>query len=284
MCAGRLWFREIERPTGVLCIPIVRWASTAAHPVRRVLHKNGPQARRAGFRPCRRYKPDGPDITDANRDKIVRACRSIERSEIPPDLSRLAKSTGLSRHYLHRLFKKFVGVTPKDYAAGHRGKLVRQKLAEGVAITDAIYAAGFNSNGRFYAKSTQLLGMRPSNFRDKGANNTIHIAVRGCSLGAILVAATQKGVCTILLGDDPETLVLDVQKRFSRARLIAGESEFDALVAKAVGLVECPVHHPELPLDVRGAVFQQKVWRALQITPVEQTVSHLKIAAKIRAA
>jgi AraC family transcriptional regulator of adaptative response/methylated-DNA-[protein]-cysteine methyltransferase len=196
----------------------------------------------------------------------------------------LARSAGLSQHYFHRLFKKFVGVTPKSYAAAHRARLVRERLAQGATVTDAIYAAGFNSNGRFYAKSTQLLGMTPSNFRNKGANNTIHFAVGDRSFGAILVAATGKGVCAILLGDDGEALVQDLQQRFSRAHLVCGDPKFDKLVAEVVGLVEHPSHNPQLPLDVRGTAFQQKVWRALQSIPVGQTASYSEVAAKVGAA
>lgn len=214
---------------------------------------------------------------------IVRACRLIERSEVAPDLSRLAKSAGFSPHYFHRLFTKFVGVTPKDYAAAHRAKLVRERLVEGTPVTDAIYASGFNSNGRFYAKSSQLLGMTPSNFRDRGANSTIHFAVAHCSLGAILVAATAKGVCAILLGDDPNALLQDLKTRFSRAQLIGGDPEFDALVARVVGLVEEPSLNLELPLDVRGTAFQQKVWRALQSIPAGWTASYADVAAQIGA-
>jgi AraC family transcriptional regulator of adaptative response/methylated-DNA-[protein]-cysteine methyltransferase len=244
---------------------------------------NGARARRAGFRPCLRCKPDELGVAHSHREKVVRACRIIEASEVPPDLTNLAKSVGLSRHYFHRLFKRIVGITPKTYAAAHRAKLVRERLSEGSAVTEAIYAAGFNSSGSFYAKSTELLGMVPSSFRDGGANSTIHFAVANCSLGAILVAATRKGVCAILLGDDPEALMQDLQKRFSRAKLIGGDPEFDALVAKVVGLVENPVCSPELPLDVRGTAFQQKVWRALQSIPAGQTASYAEVAMQIGA-
>jgi AraC family transcriptional regulator of adaptative response/methylated-DNA-[protein]-cysteine methyltransferase len=215
------------------------------------------------------------------RDTILRACRQIERSEVLPDLTKLAKSAGQSRHHFHRLFKEIVGVTPKDYAVAHRAKLVRERLTEGIAVTDAIYAAGYNSNGRFYANSTQLLGMTPSNFRDRGANNTIRFAVGDCSLGAILVAATAKGVCAILLGEDPGELVQDLKMRFSRAHLIGDDPEFETLAAKAVGLAEHPARNPELPLDVRGTAFQRKVWRALQSIPAGHVASDADVAAQI---
>ena len=150
-------------------------------------------------------------------------------------------------------------------------------------MTEAIYAAGFNSGGRFYAQSDDMLGMTPTAYRAGGTNAEIHFAVGECSLGSILVARSRKGVCAILLGDNPEALVRDLQERFLRARLIGGDAQFEKLVAKVVGFVEAPAIGLELPLDVRGTAFQQRVWQALREIPVGSTASYADIAKRIGA-
>jgi AraC family transcriptional regulator, regulatory protein of adaptative response / methylated-DNA-[protein]-cysteine methyltransferase len=172
-------------------------------------------------------------------------------------------------------------VTPKAYATAHRSERTRAKLADRSSVTEAIYDAGFNSNAPFYAQSEEVLGMKPREFRAGGANAVIRFAVGQCSLGAILVAATDKGVCAILLGDDPETLVRDLQDRFNRAELIGGDSGFERLVAKVVGFVEAPAIGLDLPLDVRGTAFQQRVWQALRKVPAGSTVSYATMAQRI---
>jgi AraC family transcriptional regulator of adaptative response/methylated-DNA-[protein]-cysteine methyltransferase len=150
-------------------------------------------------------------------------------------------------------------------------------------VTEAIYDAGFNSGGRFYEQSAQVLGMTPTRFRKGGERTTIRFAIGQCSLGAILVASTDKGVCAILLGDDPDALVRDLQDRFDRAELIGGDAGFEGLVAKVVGLVERPGHGLDLPLDVRGTAFQQRVWQALRDIRSGDTASYSDIAAAIGA-
>jgi AraC family transcriptional regulator of adaptative response/methylated-DNA-[protein]-cysteine methyltransferase len=150
-------------------------------------------------------------------------------------------------------------------------------------VTDAIYGAGFNSSGRFYGQSAALLGMTPTRFRAGGPDTTIRFAVGECSLGSILVAASDQGVCSILLGDDPEILVRDLQDRFPRARLVGGDTEFERLVARVVGMVEAPGLGLDLPLDVRGTAFQQRVWQALREIPAGQTASYSEVARRIGA-
>ena len=148
----------------------------------------------------------------------------------------LGGAVGRSPSYFHRLFKAATGLTPKEYAAGHRAKKVRQGLASGNSVTEAIYDAGFNSSGRFYEKSTDMLGMTPSQYRAGGTNEEIKFAVGQTSLGAILVASSKKGVAAILLGDDPDELVRNLQDRFPKAHLIGGDRDYEALVARVVGL------------------------------------------------
>ena len=160
------------------------------------------------------------------------------------------------------------GVTPKEYAMAHRASRVRDELSRSATVTEAIYDAGFNSNSRFYEKSDRMLGMTPREFRAGGANTDIRFAVGECSLGAILVAASQKGICAILMGNDPDALVRNLQDRFPRAALIGGDAEFENLVAQVVGFVEAPAIGLDLPLDLRGTAFQQRVWQAFREIPV----------------
>jgi AraC family transcriptional regulator of adaptative response/methylated-DNA-[protein]-cysteine methyltransferase len=172
-------------------------------------------------------------------------------------------------------------VTPKAYAAARRAARVRDALAQEGSVTDALYAAGFNSSSRFYAGSEAMLGMAPSRFKAGGAGEAIRFAVAACSLGAILVAATERGICAVLMGDDPEPLVRDLQDRFPKAQLIGADAGFEATVAQVVGLVEAPRIGLDLPLDVRGTAFQQRVWAALRAIPAGETVSYTELAQRI---
>jgi AraC family transcriptional regulator, regulatory protein of adaptative response / methylated-DNA-[protein]-cysteine methyltransferase len=187
----------------------------------------------------------------------------------------------MSPHHFHRVFKAITGVTPKAYAAGHRAQRVRDELADGASVTKAMYNAGFNSNSRFYATSTEQLGMTPSAFRAGGSGVDIRFAVGECSLGSILVAASDKGVCAIFLGDDPDALTRDFQDRFPEANLTGGDEAFDRWVAQVVGFVEDPAVGLALPLDIRGTAFQIRVWEALRKIPFGSTTSYAEIAKQI---
>jgi AraC family transcriptional regulator, regulatory protein of adaptative response / methylated-DNA-[protein]-cysteine methyltransferase len=200
-----------------------------------------------------------------------------------PKLGTLANAVGISRFHFHRLFKSLTGVTPKTFAAACRGQRIRDTLPSGATVTDAIYGAGFNSNGAFYAKSNELLGMRPGRFRDGGTGEVIRFAVGEASLGSILVAATESGVCAILLGDDPDALVRDLQDRFPNARLVGADADFEEWVSKAVGLIESPRRGLDLPLDLRGTAFQKRVWHALSEIPPGSTASYSEIARRVGA-
>jgi AraC family transcriptional regulator of adaptative response/methylated-DNA-[protein]-cysteine methyltransferase len=211
----------------------------------------------------------------------VKACRLIGGSEEEPSLEELAGAIGRSPGYFHRMFKAIIGLTPKDYAAAHRARKVRTGLASGITVTEAIYDAGFNSSGRFYEKSTDMLGMTPSRYRAGGAHEEIRFAVGQSSLGAILVASSGKGVAAIMLGDDPEELIGKLQDRFPKAHLIGADRDYEALVARVVGLIEMPEIGVDLPLDVRGTAFQQRVWQALREIPIGETVCYAEIARRI---
>lgn len=274
---GHLWYSVVT--TGVYCRPSC--PSRRANPENVLLHNTLTEAKATGFRPCKRCNPDGPSLDVENAAIIARACRIIEGSEEEPSLTDLAKAMGHSPSYFHRLFKATTGLTPKDYAAAHRAAKVRRGLNTAISVTEAIYDAGFSSSGRFYEKSTDILGMTPTQYRTGGANEDIRFAVGQSSLGAILVGSSAKGVAAILLGDDPAELVRNLQDRFPKANLIGGDSNYEALVASVVGFVEAPGLGLDLPLDVRGTAFQQRVWQALQEIPVGQTVSYTEIARRI---
>ena len=269
------------RTTGVYCRP-----SCAARLPRRdnvAFHQTCTDAERAGFRPCKRCRPNASTLAEVHAGAVARACRLIEEAEEAPSLEALARAAGMSRFYFHRVFKAVTGVTPKAYAAGHRGKRVREELSSGESVTEAIYGAGFNSNGRFYAAAPGLLGMTPTQFRSGGSGNVIRFAVGECSLGAILVAATAKGVCVIEFGNDPEMLVRALQDRFPRAQLLGGDKAFERLVAEVVGFVEAPGRGLDLPLDIRGTAFQQQVWKAIRDIPAGSTASYRDLAKRIGA-
>jgi AraC family transcriptional regulator of adaptative response/methylated-DNA-[protein]-cysteine methyltransferase len=195
----------------------------------------------------------------------------------------LAQSVELSEAYFHRLFKGITGVTPKAYADARRAARVREQLGRSATVTQAIYEAGFKSNGRFYEASGDMLGMTPSHYRAGGAQEELRFAVGQCSLGAILVACSAIGVAAILIGDDPNALTQDLQDQFPNATLIGGDAEFEALVARVVGFVEAPHLGLDLPLDVRGTAFQQRVWQALREVPAGTTATYSDIAARIGA-
>jgi AraC family transcriptional regulator of adaptative response/methylated-DNA-[protein]-cysteine methyltransferase len=276
---GRFWYSVAT--TGVYCRPSC--PSRTANPRNVGLHDTLEAARATGFRACRRCKPDGPSQDARNAALAARACRLIEQSEQPPSLADLAGAAGLSPGYFHRLFKAATGLTPKEYAAAHRAGRVRTGLASGQTVTEAIYDAGFNSSGRFYERSTGILGMTPGRYRAGGADEALRFAVGQSSLGAILAASSDKGVASILIGDDPDALVRDLQDRFPRARLIGGDADYEALVARVVGLIEAPGLGLDLPLDVRGTAFQQRVWQALRDIPAGSTATYSDIARAIGA-
>jgi AraC family transcriptional regulator of adaptative response/methylated-DNA-[protein]-cysteine methyltransferase len=213
---------------------------------------------------------------------VAQACRALQ-ADATVDLAELAARAGLSRFHFHRVFKAITGITPKAYAKAVRTQRTRAELARGDTVTTAMYDAGFNSSGRFYENTNAMLGMTPTQFRDQGAGLRIRFALGQCALGALLVAATDKGICEIALGNDPQVLLQDFQDRYARARLVGGDDEFERWVAAVVGFVENPGLGLALPLDVRGTAFQQRVWQALREVPVGATATYAEIARRIGA-
>ena len=267
--------------TGVYCRP----SCPARRPKRAHVrfHDSAGEAEEAGFRPCKRCRPDQPSLFETQADKVAQACRTIETAEQEPRLDDLARDAGLSPHHFHRIFKSMLGVTPKAYAAAHRKKRVRDALGKRATVTEAIFDAGFNSGSRFYAAAEETLGMTPQTFRSGGVDTEITFAIGQCSLGPILVAATRKGVCAIFFGDDTASLRADLQRQFPRAGLVAGDDTFKDTLASVIAFVEAPRGKFDLPLDIRGTAFQHRVWEALRHIPPGRTASYAEIAQAIGA-
>jgi AraC family transcriptional regulator, regulatory protein of adaptative response / methylated-DNA-[protein]-cysteine methyltransferase len=269
------------KTTGVYCKPSC--PSRPAKPENVTFYKTAADAEQAGFRPCKRCKPNQPTLAIQHAATITELCQFIQTAEHSPTLHELSLRSEISPYHLHRIFKSITGVTPKAYSNAHRAERIRHELQRSPTVTDAIYSAGFNSNGRFYTTSDQLLGMSPSKYRACGLNIEIRFALGECSLGSILVAQSERGICAISLGDDPSVLLQDLQNKFSSATLIGGDASYEKLIAQVVGFIESPKLGLNLPLDIRGTAFQQRVWQALQKIPVGETASYTDIAQRIGA-
>jgi AraC family transcriptional regulator of adaptative response/methylated-DNA-[protein]-cysteine methyltransferase len=220
-------------------------------------------------------------LAELHQQKITDACRLLETTATVPSLEMLAAQVGVSTWHFHRLFKAATGVTPKAYAHAHRAEQLRAELARQPTITEALLEAGYGSSGRFYEQTDAVLGMTPSAWRAGGIQTDISFALGECSLGSILVAETARGICAILLGDNPEPLLQSLQDRFPRATLHGGDAAFEQRIAQIIGFVEAPAIGLDLPLDIRGTAFQQRVWQALRAIPPGQTVSYSTLAAAI---
>lgn len=270
------------KTTGVYCRPscparLARRENVAFHPTPK-------DAERAGFRACKRCKPNDPSAHGEQAAMVAKACKLIvdaADSGAPLSLDALAEAIGMSPWHFHRVFKSMTGLTPKAYAAAHRAKRMQEELSRRGTVTSAIYTAGFNSNGRFYAESNKRLGMKPTEFKAGGEGSTIRFAVGECSLGSILVAASDLGICSIALGDDPNTLVQELQDRFPNAELIGGDKRFERTVARVVAFVENPSAGLGLPLHIQGTAFQQRVWKALCGIPWGTTCTYSGLAQKL---
>ncbi|MBO1073609.1 bifunctional DNA-binding transcriptional regulator/O6-methylguanine-DNA methyltransferase Ada [Roseomonas marmotae] len=267
------------RSTGVYCRPSC--AARRPSPAQVRFHATPAEAEAAGFRPCRRCQPDQPPLRQRQAALVAQACRALEAAEEMPDVPELAQSLGLSPSHFHRLFRAVTGLTPGAFFAAGRARRLREELPAARTVTEAIYAAGYGSNSRVYEAADALLGMTPTAWRAGGADAAIRFAIGECSLGSILVARSERGLCAILLGDDPEALLRDLQDRFPRAELIGGDAEFESLVARVVGFVEAPGTGLDLPLDLRGTAFQQRVWQALRQIPPGSTASYAGVAASL---
>lgn len=267
------------KTTGIYCRPSC--SAKMAKPQNIAFFDSWQDAEAAHYRPCKRCHPNDESITSKYERLIIKACRLIEQQG-DIKLSDLAVDIGLSPSFFHRNFKKITGVTPKQYSVAVKMKNVqRQLVSPDTTITETIYNSGFNSGSRFYATTNQSLGMTPTAFRQGGTDIAIQFAIAQCSLGHLLVALSTKGVCAIMLGDDPAVLLNSLQDRFPKAELRGGEANFDQIVAQVIALVEHPNTPFNLPLDIRGTAFQQQVWSALQTIPVGTTINYTQLATMI---
>jgi len=260
------------RTTGIYCKP----SCPARRPRRENFEilGNGAEARDKGYRPCLRCRPD-----DVSRDEqaIARAVSLIEASDAPPRLDALAQAVGYAPHHFQRLFTRAIGVSPAAYARGLRAQRLADSLDGKGRITDAIYDAGYEAPSRAYADATGRLGMSPSDWRKGGEGKTIRFAVVASSLGPLLVAATDKGLCRISFDEDEAAL----RARFPKAQIVTGDADFAALVRDVVALVDDPARQADLPVDVAGTAFQQAVWAALRAIPAGETRTYSQIAAAV---
>jgi AraC family transcriptional regulator of adaptative response/methylated-DNA-[protein]-cysteine methyltransferase len=267
------------KTTGVYCRP--HCASRRPRRENVVFHDSCAAAERAGFRPCKRCDPRGKLLADLHADAIAKACRLIRELDPVPPLGELARAVGLSRYHFHRIFTRLVGLTPSRYARAERGQRLRQELVRGRTVTDAYLRAGFNSSARFYGTADRDLGMKPKDFRAGGRGVPIRVALGECSLGSILVAESEKGICAISLGDNPDALLRELQQRFPDAQWVTGDQQFEQRVARVVGWVDDPRVGLRLPLDIRGTAFQRRVWDALRAIPAGSVLSYRELARQL---
>ena len=269
------------KTTGVFCRPSC--AARTPLPENVAFHATAEAAQAAGFRACLRCQPTAASLAQRHSELVARICRYIDACDTLPTLVELAAVAGASPHHLHRLFKRVTGVTPAVYARDARHRRLRQALRDEASVTGAIHAAGYGSQARFYAVADDVLGMTPREYRQGGPDTVVRHALARCSMGVILVAASARGICHIAIDDDPTALMAALQRRFPKASLAAGGSNFDAMVAQVVAFVEAPATGLALPLDLRGTTFQLRVWQALCAVPPGQAVSYTEIARRIGA-
>jgi AraC family transcriptional regulator of adaptative response/methylated-DNA-[protein]-cysteine methyltransferase len=267
------------KTTGIYCRPIC--PARRPNRVNVVFYATRRDAERAGFRACKRCRPDAIAAQDPAREAVLQACKLIDEAPEPPALGDLAEAVGLSSSHFHRLFKEVVGITPKAYAATRRLRRLQDGLERGGSVTRAIYDAGFGSSSRCYEAAGAILGMTPTEYRDGAAGVAIRYAVAESYLGHVLIAATERGICRIEFGDSADILRERLVARFPRATLRDADADFEDWVAQVLAYIEAPAGGLSLPLDIQGTAFQRRVWEALREIPAGTTTTYADIAQKI---
>ncbi|MEE8543279.1 MAG: bifunctional DNA-binding transcriptional regulator/O6-methylguanine-DNA methyltransferase Ada [Gammaproteobacteria bacterium] len=267
------------RTTGIYCRPSC--PSRQSKRENTVFFASPVEAEHAGYRECLRCGPTRPSVEERRVEAVRAACAAIDKAEQAPTLHELAAAVGVSPSHLHRQFKRLVGVTPREYAAGKRVSRLRDRLRTGRPVADAIYAAGFGSSSRVYETAKRTLGMTPGQYRDGGRNVAIEFTVTRSPLGHLLVAATDQGICCIEFGNGETMLRERLAERFPAARLKENDDDLRRCVADITAFIRTPRHGLRLPLDIQGTAFQHRVWKALQAIPPGRTASYREVAAAI---
>lgn len=255
-------FYYVVRTTGVYSRP-----SCVVRPARRenvMFLPTAEEARARGYRSCRRCLPDEPGLSRLHALAVARACRLMDESVLPPSLQELAYAAGYSRFHFHRMFKAFTGVTPHAYVSVVRARRVRRELSGARTVSDAIYSSGFNSNGHFYGASSRILGMTPQEFRSGGRGVLIRYACATSSLGPVLVASADKGVCAVVPAVDGTPAHQVLAGLFPAARPAEGDAGYAARVRAAVARAEPPAPgRALLPADVLETCLYERVRQEL---------------------
>lgn len=271
-------FRYAVTTMGVYCRP----GCPSPRPLRQNVrfYPDNRAAEAAGFRACKRCDPKGERAAIAQA--VVRdACAFIEASETIPSLETLADRSGYSRFHFLRMFRDHTGVTPRSYAEGVRARRLQAALGTGARVADAVADAGYGSESRVYEKTGALLGMTPGAVRRGGAGEVIRTAITDCPFGRLLVGATVKGVCFIGFAEPDDALLGDLRQRFPRAEIQAGDVALADTVETVLRFLHEPRQALDLPLDLRGTAFQQRVWQALRHIPPGQTRTYGQVADSI---
>ena len=265
--------------TGVYCRP----SCTSRLPNRTNVqyYSSCEDAETAGYRACKRCNPATDSKTLVIEKKIIHACRIIEESEISVKLAEIAKRVNLSPYHFHRLFKKIVGVTPKQYASRNQSQRFQKSLKTSGSVTDAIYSAGYGSSGSAYDKRQDQLAMKPKEYRKGATGIIITYGLANCFLGWVIVAASERGICAIEFGDDPDILPDQIQTRFPKSQLKKADIGFESLIKEVVDFIKAPDDKFQLPLDIQGTAFQQRVWNVLRQIKPGKTLSYSDVANKI---
>lgn len=267
------------RTTGIYCRP----TCSSRRPRRQnvLFFDTHAEAEAKGFRPCRRCSPANAQPPVSTVERLRRACQLIEAADDRPALHAIAAAAGLSPFHFHRVFKKVLGMTPREYVAATSEERLRRSLQRGVPVTHAIYDAGFGSSSRVYETADQALGMTPGAYRAGAPGLAIHYSITRCSLGDLLVAATSRGVCAIELGAGPAVLLGRLCARFPKAEIVADGQSLKTWVESVTRFIDAPRHNLELPLDIRGTAFQRLVWKSLRRLRVGTTVTYAELARRI---
>lgn len=277
---GHFWFAVST--TGIYCRPTCH----SRRPLRENVHffDTAVAAKAAGFRPCKRCQPDQaqPALVAEHAAAIEQACALISDGDPPPPLMALAAAVGMSPYHFQRVFKAHTGVSPKQYAMTMRRQRAQQTLQEAGSVTAAIYDAGYGSSSHFYGEIADALGMTPTAYRAGAAGVTIRFGAAQCYLGWVLAAATERGLCAIELGDDPEILADGLRVRFPDAEIVH-DPGFNDWMEQIVAFLDAPQRGLALPLDIQGTAFQRRVWAALREIPAGHTLSYTDMAVRIGA-